>query len=543
MTRQKKSRKVGRRADLGRDRTESQPTAAPTRGPATPSQRAAVQTSRRPIVWPLGLTPARAAVLLGTITALAFANAAHDVLVVDDASFPPRPETVSIASLFQLFREDAWASARLTTNVYRPLALTILQLESLVGGTNLRSYHLTIIAAHVAATLMVFALLRELLAQWTPVTTDSAPQSLLPAWIAALAFGVHPIHTEAVNSVFNGSEVFATLGVLVSLWLIATRHHRPPWATWAAVCASYFAALLCKESAVTLPALALLVLLPAKPGRDQAWWQRFLPLGWLLAPLTAVAILRWVALGSGDVSATRSAAQMGPTGWFDRLALLVTSFREFGRMIVWPHPLRASYDDYAANGILSAMLVLGLVVAIAIFAWRRAPAVSVGIAFFYVALLPLLPPLLMPHLIFVSFVAERYLYLPSVGAALAFAGMLRLLPENRYMFLWMASLAMCLLLMIVTVRRNAEWGSEVALWEAEVAAAPQNSGAWKWLTAAYMNARRLPDAAAACDRELPQHPSGTGLRLNCGQVYLAQGRQSDAEALYLRAVADTGSAV
>jgi tetratricopeptide (TPR) repeat protein len=229
--------------------------------------------------------------------------------------------------------------------------------------------------------------------------------------------------------------------------------------------------------------------------------------------------------------------------WTDRLELLVTSFRDFSRMIVWPHPLRASYDDYAARGVLYAAVILGLVVAIAIAMRRRTPALSVGIAFFYVALLPLLPPLLVPGLAFVSVVAERYVYLPSVGAALAIAAVLVFVARRGRRLLWAVSLTVCLLLAVVTVRRNAEWSSDIALWEAEVAAAPENWGAWKWLTAAYMNAGRLADVVAVCDRELPLHPRGTGFHLNCGQVYLSQGRRSDAEAAYRHAVATDGGAI
>jgi hypothetical protein len=489
-----------------------------------------------------GWFSAVAALALGVLTALAYFNAAHDALVVDDASFPPQPESVNFASLLRVFREDTWAAARVTSGVYRPLALVFLQLESLLWGKYLPAYHITLIAIHVCTTVMVFMLARELLKQLRPADL-SADASLWPAWLAALLFGVHPIHTEAVNSTFNGAEVLATLGVVASLWLIVTRDRRSAPLTWLAVCLAYLAAVLCKESAVTLPLLALLVLVAEAPAGDADWWRRLLPVSWLAIPLLVAATLRYFAIGLGGVTATQnvSAGHAAGLTWSQRIPLLATSLREFSRMIAWPHPLRASYDDFVPSGLASVVVILALVATAAVFMWRRSRVVSVGIIFFYVALLP--SSRLVSSLGVVVTLAERYTYLPSVGAAVAAAGGLALLARRWRALPWLVSIPLCLLLGSLTVTRNAQWSSDAALWEADVAAAPRNSDAWKWLVAAYMNTGRMSDAAGVCNRELPKHPDASGFQSNCGSFFMSLGRRNQAEAAFRRSIATSGGSI
>ena len=81
----------------------------------------------------------------------------------------------------------------------------------------------------------------------------------------------------------------------------------------------------------------------------------------------------------------------------------------------------------------------------------------------------------------------------------------------------------------MTWLRNDDWRSDLALWESETAAAPQNPDAWKWLTAAYMNANRWDDVVRICDERERQGVRHAPLLVHCSFAYDNRGRPADAE--------------
>ena len=474
-------------------------------------------------------------VVLAVLTALPFVNAAPDALLVDDASFPPEPSsTLSLDSIVQYFREDAWASVRIITGVYRPISLSLTRLESLLWDTAPRGYHVTSILVHVATTLVLYGFLAEVLRRsagedLSEMVTRGA------AWVAALVFGVHPIHTEAVDSIFNRAEVLATLGVVGALWLFVREVDRRPRRAWVGACVLYFVALLCKESAVTLPVMLALVMVLVR-GEVPLTRQRFVPLAWLLIPLVLYAILRTSALGLGGSVVHQQGGLATGNGLGSRIELTITALRDFLRMMVWPSPLRVSYDDYVAHGVISAIAGHVALAGAALALWRRAPGVGVGLAIFDIALLP--STRLISHLGVVVTLAERYAYLPSIGCALALGAGLLMAGRRYGPWVYLAvGAALYLVLAPLTYERNEAWHSEVALWEADTTVAPENLDAWKWLTAAYMNVGRWGDIMQICDHHLPTHGENPGLAIHCSMTYDAEHRPADAELALRRAMA------
>lgn len=491
-----------------------------------------------------------AVLMLAAVTAAAYFNAAHDTLVYDDKYLNTRDFSLDAQSLVRLFHEHLWAGAGVGTDVYRPLLMFLLAVEGAIHGVRARWFHLTNIALHVITTLVLFGLLLELLrgkkGAWS--------LSLLAALLAALVFGVHPIHTEVVDSVFNRSEMLATLGVLGALWTAWRWGERHPVRAWASVSLIYLAALLCRESAAPLPALVLLVLIALRPeliltpeGR-----RRLRPVALLLVAGGVYFLLRRSALSLPAVSvilerlaipsahAAPAAPDVppalelvSPSSASQRLGLVLCMIREGLRLVVWPHPLRAGYDGLGAGGPIHALAIVSLVAMSAIL-WRRsAPGFLLGLGFFLVALLP-------STRIFSSFsaqMAERYLYLPSVGLSLGLAIQLQQwLTGQRKWPIVGAMLAVVALWMPLTLSRNADWSSDQALWEREVRVAPQSARAWRSLLNVYLRDQRLADAAHICDAQLILHPQDGQLHTNCAVVYDRLSQPEKAEVSYQRAV-------
>jgi len=496
-----------------------------------------------------------APVMVAVLSALAFANAAPDVAIHDDTFFVPSRFRLDSGSLLRMFSQDAWSATGAPAGVYRPLLLVTFALDGARSGTSPRGYHVTNILLHAAAAATLYTLLVALLRRRSASAGEEpgpSPLHVVAAAGAALVFGVHPVHSEAVDSVFNRSEILVTLGVVSALWVIQRWEERRPGLAWTLAGLIYLAALLCRESAVSVPVLAAFMLRFLHP--EDGWrrlTRRLAPLATLIVPLMVYLVLRQSALSGTIVRSPTLAENLEPDGGVGyRLALVLESLREYLRMVFWPHPLRASYEDFGVTAVAVSLAVLALAIAVAIVLRRRAPLVAFGVAFFFVALLPStrlvtaanLTLSLGGHMLFqpasgLVLVAERVVYMPSVGFAFALAAGLAALGRRLGApAAGAGALTLCVLLAPVTYLRNEDWRDETTLWEAETRAAPQNGDAWRLLASAYLKQGRTEDIARICDEQGPRHPRIAQLHNNCGIAYAALRRSTDAEASYRRAI-------
>ncbi len=474
--------------------------------------------------------------LLGVLTATAFANAAPDALVYDDKFFVPQDSLFGWHSLFRPFSQSLWAATGLQKDLYRPLLLVTLAAEGALHGVRARFFHLTNIALHVAATLLLFELLLALLREKkespkSPLAAAEADAELLPAFLAALLFGLHPVHTEVVNSIFNRSECLITLGVLGAIWLLWRFGDAHPVRACFAAALLYLAALLCRESAVMLPVLVLCVLVPLRPQMfsGAAARRRLWPASFFLGALALYLLLRQRAL-----SGLATAAPQEAHG--ERIGKALFLLRDGLRLLFVPYPLRQSYpwepSAWGRGPALFALAVPALFIGAAWLLRRRQPGPLLGTGFFYLALLPSIGAMT---------TAERFLYLPSVGLALALALVLKkaLRPagtRRRLVAVIAAVGGIAAIFFVLTAARNADWQSDEALWESEARTAPQAENTWVHLASAYLGTRRYSDVARICDERLRLHPQSARLHMHCAIAYQELRRFDEAESGYRRAI-------
>ena len=130
-------------------------------------------------------------------------------------------------------------------NYYRPLFLLWLRINDAAFGNHAWGWHLTTVLAHIVATLLAY-----LLALSLGVSGDAA-------LVAALVFGLHPAHIEAVAWISGATEPL--LGVLlIASFLSYLRWRRTSRPNWRLASVALFAlALGEKETAMILPGLLL----------------------------------------------------------------------------------------------------------------------------------------------------------------------------------------------------------------------------------------------------------------------------------------------
>ena len=345
-----------------------------------------------------------AAALVVYIGALANRFAMDDIPLIVQNPLASGP-----AGLWRAFSSPYW-HPYLGGEMYRPLPVASWVLDRLIDGTPW--LHLINLLWHAAASVAVAALVRRL-------ADDRS------ALIAGLLFAVHPLHVEAVANLVGRAELMAGVCVALAVYFALVRQS----AGWSAM--AWAVGLICKENAAVLPALV--------------GWGWMLGLGRPSRRRMTVFVATWVAIGAvyaavrwhilhpyagfqsvGPIFLGASPAAVRLTG--------IAALADVGRLLVFPLHLRVDYspaertivtslaDTRLAAGLL-AVLVWGALLAVA---WRRnRKPEAFGLGWIGIAFLPV-ANLLFP----VGFLlAERTLYLPSVGLVLAAGAWLARFPR------------------------------------------------------------------------------------------------------------------
>lgn len=365
-----------------------------------------------------------------TVVALAvlvYANTLANGFAYDDVSIiQTNPYITDWRQIPWLFTKGYWSHKSGGVGNYRPLTIITFTLEYALWGLTPLGYHLTNTLLHAANVTLLFHLLRCY--RVTPGI----------AGVAALIFAVHPVHTEAVANVVGRAELLGMLfgGLMWWAWIAARRakRHQVRGRVWRGAAAlAYLAAVLSKENMVTLPAALWLAEVLVVRRRCflrggltfhlRCLWEVTFPFGVLAVALVPYFWLRSLAgEGTSQMAGVGVVTLAGYTLW-QRVVIMLEVGLLWYRLLFVGYPLRPQYDgtnvpvivDWTEWKLMGLLLHAGLVAAMW-RTWRRVPLVTFAIGFWLITLLIVSNiPLPLGML-----VGERWLYVPSVGYAIAF---------------------------------------------------------------------------------------------------------------------------
>ncbi|XP_063761552.1 protein O-mannosyl-transferase TMTC1 isoform X3 [Eleginops maclovinus] len=147
--------------------------------------------------------------LLAAVCALCYSSSLHGELVHDDVwAIINNPDVRPGSSLKNVFSNDFWGK-RMADNTshksYRPLCILTFRLNILLGGMTPLYFHIINVCLHCAVTCLLMHTCERC------VFEDSRL-----AFVTALLFAVHPIHTEAVSGIVGRADVLACLLFLLT---------------------------------------------------------------------------------------------------------------------------------------------------------------------------------------------------------------------------------------------------------------------------------------------------------------------------------------
>ncbi len=365
--------------------------------------------------------------------------------------------------------------------------------------------HVINVCLHALATLGLFRLLVALgLGRW-------------PACLAAAVFAVHPVHAESVAWISGRSDVAATA---LGFWGLAglCDAKRPRASSSLVPCVLFVAALLCKESALLLVALAVPLAASRGVPRSKALGVPILAVGLVLL-LRAWLFTRAVggdALVGSDLLATRWRT------WLSSVPDLV-------RLQLWPgpstplHPV-AEVLRWGEPAVLVGAVVGLSVLAGALVAWRRAlPVPLLGVGLIAGTIWMLAPWVRFPtgYGEVAAPLYDRYLYASAAGPATLVAWWLRAGLVARPRLSAVVALVLLGTYGLATSARCATWADDASFAEAGLRHAPESSDLWNHLGYARLvevlgsrDPAAAPAGLAAFDRALALDPGHSLARLN-----------------------------
>ena len=417
--------------------------------------------------------------------------------------------------------------------LYRPLTMTLFALVYNAGAKWPLWLHLAALLLHACATLCVWHLLRRAIAFW-------------PAFLAATWFAVHPVHVEAVANITNTSEVLVAIWTVLLTLLLLGRTRSESTISWlTAVLAGglYLAAMLSKESGAMAAPVALLAAwgwqreqLPTLRWMLDRWWRLVVVFA---AAVVIVAVMRSAVLGgplTGEPIAALGIAGMTTP---ERIVAMTSLVPKIALLLVWPEGINPHYgpstfpDQRLAFAAIGAALILVVFTLGAVAARRgdRRVLAAAGIA-----ALSFLPAsnLLVPT---GQVLAERTLYLPSVGVALLIGVVAdRFARRNVPSFLLRAATSAFVLVLLWSAVRSARWTEHwrdhERLFGRMIAADPRGYAGY-WLAGVEATRqKRAADGLRLFERAYALEQRDRGLVLHYGASLASHGEYQRAASVY-----------
>lgn len=457
----------------------------------------------------------------------------------------------------QLMRTDYWGREMFDPEVwthksFRPVVVLSFRLNYHLHGFNSAGFHITNVLLHgLVCTQLGYLALRVL--------------RLPSVWSAMLValFAAHPVHSESLLYIVGRADILCAVILLFTVQLYAYCINGQPSLCRCALLPLTMALVvlagLCKETGFTFFGFFIgLELLALTRAKVRGCFVRSLRIVILLVVGVLVCFLRhWYTQGTKiermDFYSNPIASEKDPV--FRRWSYLLVHGL-YMKLLVWPFflcydysmgavPLVHSAEDVRLLLPCAGYLALALFLCIALQRLRGATATQrflaegplLGVAFFVLSFLPMM------NLLFPvgTLVAERLLYLPSIGFLVAAVSILHSGTQGhrgRSIAAWWGLAALLAVWGHLCYRRVLDWRTVENLTIVDGLKQLGSSRTQVNLAGIYLLEGRFDEATVAYRRSIAADPQQRDSQplYHVGQIHLFAGRYEEAERYLHKAV-------
>ncbi len=425
----------------------------------------------------------RLLIILALVTFALYANTLQNGYVMDDVMVLKDNTIVkkgikAIPELLTSPHLDGYI--HIPNDMYRPLSLVMFAAEYSVFGAHPLAGHLINIVVYIACVWLLFIFLHKLFEQ----------KKIAVAFIAALLFAIHPIHTEVVANIKSRDELLCYLFSFLSLTLLINYMKTGKVMQFFSGIISLFLAYLSKETAITfLVVIPLVFFFFCNDNKRRAL---FITGGTLIVTIAFLAI-RTMVLNkynanepNVDIDFTVNALANAPSA-VSRLATEFLVLGKYLRLLIIPYPLLCNYSynsiPFAGFGDIPVLCSIVIYAGIAFagiirLARKKKDPWAFGILFFLVTIS------LFTNFFFLigNEMAERFLFFPSTGFCLLAAlsidrGIITKndnIPFYKNKTMWLVLVPVSLIFSGITIARNNDWKSNYTLYKTDLERSPDD---------------------------------------------------------------------
>jgi Tfp pilus assembly protein PilF len=424
-----------------------------------------------------------------------------------------------------------WAFSTGHASNWHPLTWLSHMLDWQLFGPKARGHHLTNLIFHIANTLLLFIVLKQM------------THKLWPSAFVAVLFALHPLHVESVAWVAERKDVLSTFFWMLTMWAYVRFVSRPKIASYLPVVVFLALGLMSKPMLVTLPFVLLLLdywpLDRFSPKRGKAGSKY--SLSYLLiekVPLFAMVLASCIVTfivqkKGGAVYAIKD------YGLLIRFANAFISYMRYIGKMIWPARLAVFYPHAGQNisilyAVISAVVLLAVTILIFRFAADHRYLVT-GWLWYLGTLVPVIGLVQVGE----QALSDRYSYITLTGLFIIIAwGVPDLLAKWRYkkIALTLAGLLIILAMSICTHFQLRLWQNSLTLFQHAYGVTEDNYIAHYRIAAYLREQGRLDEAIYHYRRVIEINPYAADVYLDLGAALTAKGKFAEAIFFYNKAL-------
>ena len=424
-----------------------------------------------------------------------------------------------------------WAFTTNHAANWHPLTWLSHMLDCQLWGVNAQRHHQTNVALHIANACLIFAMIRLM------------GGSVTRSAIVAAIFALHPVHVESVAWAAERKDVLAAFCGLLSICCYLRYARAARGRVWyALVLLTLAMGLLAKPTVVTLPFVFLLLdywplarffvtepLTRSQRRRGETRRRLRLSVFYEKIPLLALSVgscvMTFLAQKEGGAVAS---VQSWPIQ--QRLANAIVSYLRYLGMMIYPMKLAPFYPlsgaGWPASLITIAALTLISISIVALLRRRQNPYFLIGWLWFLGVLVPAIGLVQVGG----QSIADRYMYLPSIGLIFAIVWWIGDLSTNLAAQRLSAAcaIAACLASGVLTFRQVGYWKDTKRLMDHTLTVVPDNGFCRFYLGAAAAKNGQADEAIRQFTRAIDVQPNYAPSYLGLGRILMILGRFDEA---------------
>ncbi len=443
-----------------------------------------------------------------------------DFISYDDGEYVYNNINIQIGLTYNAIK---WA---FTTNYaanWHPLTWISHIIDWQLYGSKAGGHHLTNVIFHIANTLLLFIVLRQM------------TNALWPSAFMAALFALHPMHVESVAWISERKDVLSTLFWLLTMWAYLRYVNKPVISRYLLTAGFLALGLMSKPMLVTLPFVLLLL--------DYWPLERFGKIKTDRLVLEKIPLIILAAISSvGAYFAQRNWGAIYQSADFNlavRFENAFISYIKYIEKMFWPEGLVYFYPHPGRNisilfSVISACLLLAVTFLVIRYTKKHRYLLT-GWFWYLGTLIPVIGIVQAGD----QAMADRYSYITLTGLFIIIAwGVPEILASWRYrkVCLAVSSLIILLILAVSSTVQAGYWKDSLTLYTHALKVSPNNYKAHFNMAVTLRDMNKFDEAAAEFKKCLQIKPDDSLSFNGLGIIFGRQGKFDQASEYFVKAL-------